>query len=377
MSLIPLASRRDHMDTRTKLDPFRNALLAAVSAGREFPPPQPLDISPWLAMSLLQKSVRRGRCDLALKAAATLYRDAPDRLWRRLGGIAFEDVGLANLQAVGLTTAALTGKRFRRDLGGDWNVASVVVQRLTQSRKSRACDDLFMALEAMPSLAADRHTLSAETNPRLRLTALTTPSLHTRALSILFLLGTDRPGWRLPVRRGEVALAFDLLDELGTAPTTLAICREGYRKTQEAMPPLLALLALENGLRDETTNDRMPEEAMIGPVPGWALDMFTREGKMALTRLLVTDAGIAEFARSMVPKQKQVGFLGQALFRVEGGLLARRLGGDLSDRLQSQLLYETLGVEPQAAVQALDLIQQDLPLLNRIRQTVIGGQRDG
>lgn len=364
------------MDTRNRIDPFRNALLAAVSDGREFPPPKPLDISPWLAMSLLQKSVRRGRCDLALKAAATLHRNAPDRLWRRLGGIAFEDVGLADLQAVGLTTAALTGKRFRRDLGGDWNVASVVVQRLTHSRKSRATDDLFMALEALPGLADDRRALCVETNPRLRLTALTTPSLHSRALSVLLLLGTDRPGWKLPARRGEVALAFDLLDELGTAPTTLAICREGYRKTQEALPPLLALLALENGLRDETTDDRMPEETMIGPVPSWAIDAFTREGKLALTRLLATNAGIAEFARSMVPRQKQVGFLGQVLFRVEGGVLARRVGGDLSDRLHSQLLYETLGVDPLAAVQALDLMRQDLPLLNRIRRTVIGGQPD-
>jgi hypothetical protein len=365
------------MDTRNRIDPFRNALLAAVSDGGELPCAAPLNISPWLAMSLLQKAIRRGRCDLALQAAATLHRDAPDRLWRRLGGIAFEDVGLANLQAVGLTTAALTGKRFRRDLGGDWAVASVIVRQLTEARKSRARDDLFMALEALPGLAADRHTLSRESNPRLRLTALTTPSLHIRALSVLFLLGTDRPGWKLSPRRGEVALAFDLLDELGTAPTVLAICREGYRKTGEALPPLLALLALENGLRDGATDDRVPEEAMIGPVPSWALDMFTREGKQALTRLLATNAGIAEFARSMVPKQKRIGFLGQVLFRIEGGVLARRVGGDLSDRLRSQLMFETLGVEPLAAAQALDLMRQDLPLRNRIRHAVMGGQRNG
>ena len=29
--------------------------------------------------------------------SATLLRDAPDRLWRRLGGIAFEDIGLGSL----------------------------------------------------------------------------------------------------------------------------------------------------------------------------------------------------------------------------------------------------------------------------------------
>lgn len=365
------------MDTRDRIDPYRNALLAEVSDERELPSPDPLGVSPWVAMSLMQKAIRRGRTDLALRAAATLHKDAPDRLWRRLGSIAFEDVGLADLQAVALTTAALTGKRYRRALGGDWVVASVLVQRLAQARKSRATDDLFMALETLPCLEEARHKLSCEINPRLRLTALTTPSLHTRALSVLFLLGTDRPGGKLPAKKGEVALAFDLLDELGTAPTTLAICREGYRKTGEALPPLLALLALENGLRDETTNDRLPEEEMIGQVPGWALDMFTREGKLALTRLLATNAGVAELARSMMPKHERVGFLGQVLFRVEGGVLSRRVGGDLSDRLHSQLMFETLGVDPLAAVQALDLMRQDLRLLNRIRRTAVGGQRNG
>lgn len=146
-------------------------------------------------------------------------------------------------------------------------------------------------------------------------------------------------------------MAFDLLDELGTAPTTLAICREGYRKTGEALPPLLALLTLENGLRKEAADDSVPDEEMIGPVPGWALDAFSREGKLALRRLLATNAGIAEFAR--------------------------RVGGDLSDRLRSQLMFETLGVDPLAAIQALDLMREYLPLLNRIRRTVMGGRRNG
>lgn len=352
---------------------FRTDLIQRIATQERVPQGQPLPISPSLAMSMLQKAVRRGRADLALNAAATLLRDAPDRLWRRLGGIAFEDVGLGSMPTVGLTVAALTGKRFRAAIGGDWAVASVVVKALAEAPKSRATDDLYMALETLPALADTRRALAAETNPRLRLIALTTPNLHCRALATLFLLGTDRPGGKLPVRRGEVALAFDLLDELGTAPTTLAICREGNRKTGEA---LLALLALENGLRAGTTDDPLPPGVMIGGVPGWALDMFTREGKLALSRLAATQAGVAEFARAMLPPGQRVGFLGQVLFRVEGGLLTRRVGGDLSDRLHAQLMFETLGVDPEAAVQPLDLMRQDLPLLNRIRAVVMKEARD-
>jgi hypothetical protein len=72
---------------------FRNDLWLAVSRCGEPPEPQPLACSPWLAMSLMQKSIRRGREQLALRAAATLLRDAPERLWRRLGVTAAEDVG--------------------------------------------------------------------------------------------------------------------------------------------------------------------------------------------------------------------------------------------------------------------------------------------
>ena len=48
-------------------------------------------------MSLMQKAIRRGREEIALRAAATLLRDSPDRLWRRCGVTAFEDIGVADL----------------------------------------------------------------------------------------------------------------------------------------------------------------------------------------------------------------------------------------------------------------------------------------
>ena len=45
-----------------------------------------------------------------LGAAAALLRDASERLWRRLACVAFEDIGVVNLNVVGLATAALAGK---------------------------------------------------------------------------------------------------------------------------------------------------------------------------------------------------------------------------------------------------------------------------
>ena len=108
--------------------------LRAIICKTETPNPTPLDISPWVAMALLQKAIRRGREGLALRAAATLLAAAPEKLWRRCGGIAFEDVGLADLETVSLVVAALGGKRFRAALGGEWPVASYIVTRMARDR---------------------------------------------------------------------------------------------------------------------------------------------------------------------------------------------------------------------------------------------------
>ena len=46
----------------------------------QVPPHEPLQVSPWIAMSLLQKGVRRGQEHLALRAESTLLRISPERL---------------------------------------------------------------------------------------------------------------------------------------------------------------------------------------------------------------------------------------------------------------------------------------------------------
>ena len=55
------------------LDHFRLELAKALCEQSE-PPPEypPLNISPWLAMSLMQKAIRRGRPEFALRADDTI-----------------------------------------------------------------------------------------------------------------------------------------------------------------------------------------------------------------------------------------------------------------------------------------------------------------
>jgi replication-associated recombination protein RarA len=117
---------------------FTRELLATAVARHTSPSPRTLNISPFVAMSFLQKAIRRGREELAVRAAATLLRLDPPRLWRRLGVIATEDVGLADLDTLFLVTSALAGKNVRTRLGGEWPIASYLTSRMAHSAKCRA-----------------------------------------------------------------------------------------------------------------------------------------------------------------------------------------------------------------------------------------------
>jgi hypothetical protein len=74
------------------------------------------------AMSALQKAIRRGQDGLAQRAAATLLSTSPERLWRRCGCIAFEDIGVADLDTV---TVAPVGAQSGRSTPGSPRRGSV------------------------------------------------------------------------------------------------------------------------------------------------------------------------------------------------------------------------------------------------------------
>lgn len=140
--------------------------------------PQPLEISPWLAMSLLQKSIRRGETGHALRAAATLLRDAPEKLWKRLAVAVFEDIGLGSLDLIAPVMIATSGKGVRKAFGGEWPVVNAIVERMAAARKCRAADDVLMSVISHPRYEATRSNTAV---PVLDQAAAVFRGNHTRA----------------------------------------------------------------------------------------------------------------------------------------------------------------------------------------------------
>lgn len=334
----------------------------------------PLQISPWIAMSFLQKAIRRGEVSLALQAAATLLHTDPERLWRRLICAAYEDIGMGDVSAVALVNGAISGKLFRRTLGGEWAVASFIVERLTLARKCRAADDLLMALQVHPAYASERLTLTYQETPKLMRYAMGGADVISRATALCYALGTDR--WRpegLRARKGDPLYAFQYMLDVGYPHCVLELARTGFNRVRE---PLSALMSFVSPTCLDSTqasgkDDEIVPTQMVGPVPTWVLDQYTREGKEALRRFLHRDAPITRFLEMNFPPQLRLKFLGGLVFRVEGGLLKQRLQWETGQSLRYAMDVESNGCGIDDATEALSLLQQDMELLNRERHNAL------
>jgi len=237
--------------------------------GDSQPSCDPLNIDPWLAMSLMQKAIRRGRDEWALGAAATLLSISPERLWRRLCVIAYEDIGVADLDTVAIVTAGLKGKTFRAGIGGEWAIACYLARRMCRAAKCRATDDLLVACEQHLDFERARCDLTFKPTPELVRHAVGKGALPSRALALWYAIGTDRCASDfLRTRKGQPQAVFDALCENGFPETVVEVCREGFKKCGEVMPAFMVLL--ERDLRQEARHvepDDLPEEELIGGIP--------------------------------------------------------------------------------------------------------------
>jgi hypothetical protein len=335
----------------------------------------PLNVSPWIAMSALQKAIRRGQDGLAQRAAATLLSTSPERLWRRCGCIAFEDVGVADLDTVAIVTAALAGKRLRASLGGEWRVASYIVSRMVQAPKCRAADDLLMGAELHPAFTEARRELAAMATRELLALMIGAEPLPVRALACWFAIGTDRrPSPRLNYRRGDPYAVFDALNEAGYPHALVETARENFRRTREVLAPFTVLLwPSRQAATPAIVDDEMPPEIMIDGVPGWALDTYTREGRRALKLFLQSNCMSARWINKNVPAGQRLNLLGNIVFRVEGGLVRRRSRWPMSNDLRHMVDVGSHGPACADATEILDLVRADIPVLNRVRAEVMGG----
>lgn len=362
----------EHALTEYLVEGLRDAL----SAPRELPSITPMPVDQYIAMSALQKAIRRDRPDIALSAAWTLMRANPRGLWRRLGVIAFEDIGIANIDLVGWVVAVMKDKRLRAAAGGDERVLAFLVSEMCASHKDRSTDDLFIAALPHRDSGIVDELISMTPTQRIASDINVTRSLEERAIAAWLSIGTDKiEDDILPMVSGCIDGYFDTLAVAGVPRTSVEIGRLGFRRAGTILPVLFPLLHQEAGncIRD-IKDDDFPEECMIGSVPSWALDLFTRRGLAAYALYAKRSDRFRGYLRRAGTDGTQAKrIVGNLLFRVEGGLVRHRLQWPMAKRLRETADTIGNGVPPEAVAESMALVREEIGLINHCRREVMEG----
>ncbi len=322
-------------------------------------------ISPWIAASLLQKAVRRGLAPLAMAAANTLLAVSPERVWKRLVVIAIEDVGVGGIETVYQTIATACERSRLSKRRDPRHLVALLAYRLAMSTKCRACDDLFLVANEDPSLAPDRMELAAVTDADRYRVVLHESSVQRRALAALQLL--TRGGKR------TYDDVFFAITEAGAPHTLSNICRRAFSLTREPFTALLPMLWQPYG--DQITsrrNDVLPPEALVGGIPGWALDQFSRPGLAALSQFRRKDCSTTRWLQNHVSPLHRDRVLRHGVFRVESGLCSDRLEWKLGLELRTAADLSTWPFPSLQAQEFLTIVREDIPLLNQARVSTYG-----
>jgi hypothetical protein len=304
-------------------DYFRGELADEIAASAaEAPAPLPCDR--YVARSALQKAVRRGEVQLAQRAAATLLNERPAALWRALGIISLEDLGVASIDTVARVCVAGRDAAWRRKNGGDDRVAAVLVGRMAETSHCQAACDLLMRVTNDPALEMLRAELQDATAARLadEIENERTDLLR-RATATLALAGHLHASHE----RAEPDAVFQIQAQAARSSQVVATSEAAWRLTGNPMALVLPLLwpAWITASSVRTIDDPIPATCEICGVPSFALDQFTRSGLRVIRALVGRIPALQTLLRSAaVPEHRWPAVVGDLLFLVEGSPVRRR-----------------------------------------------------
>ena len=346
-------------------------VLLPLASDRTVPTVELLRCSSWVCASALQKGIRRGDVDLALRAAATLLKADKAKLWRRLCGIVFEDVGLASVETIRLVIAATTSKSLREEFGGEWAVASRLVEQMTTAPKCRAADDLLWTVAQYHELDELRASLAgadlSEHLSRIRERG----ALLGASLSVLHGSGVRWTG-QVAGKTANAAATFAAMREAGADHEVVAIAEQGFRRTREALPLLLPLLysAFPSAELPAVDDDLPPIVMGRNGIPTYCLDGFSHEGKAALARCLRRDLPTSRWLRRHVPAERRLAVLHGAVFRLDGGRVRQRVQWPCAMTLRWLADSGFHNMKLADPVEWLDMVRSDLPTIDDERASV-------
>lgn len=336
-------------------------------------------LDPWAASSLLQKSIRRGQTTLAQFSGQTLFRQRGVAVWRRLIGIAVEDIGIGDVELTCEMATVGTNKELRQTLGGDEELIQHYCQKLAEAVKDRSTDYLYCASLKLP-VAMDRRALlsSKRIDEQIDVALDSSKSLMDRTIASFAVAGISGTDTKLHSSEG---LEIILQAFVGDIPEPLSDCIRAIAKLK--LDPLVLTLPLlatawdRNSDTQTFLSDHVPPSRAVAGIPLWAFDKHTRIGKQAVTLFAAENEDVRETLANYVPPSTATKVALIASFYLDGHIVTRRLNWVQSSALEALGIEADMvdagcpvpGIEP-----VLQAVRRNADHLNAIRERVLSRQ---
>lgn len=289
-----------------------------------------MPIDRYVAASLMQKAIRRGDAEWAIEGASTLLQIDSRYLWRRLIITLFEDVGLHDTR---LAWRALASRQHCLKLrAATWPIVQLIVGEMTRAKKSQAGNHALQLAAAGAAKARSIDLLiDRPLSEATRWTLDESRSIPERVHAIWTISGLRIGGTSSPDAHpeGSNALGWAVFDRIVPDGEIRALARAGVQAGASMLAVSASLAAPASRTRingQPSASDPMPPSSLIGEVPSWAIDMYTRAGKRALMRACTKCPTIRAVLRHHgVPPALSLRVLSSVHFEIESACLRDRI----------------------------------------------------
>lgn len=324
----------------------------------------------WIAVSQLQKAIRRGEAASATAWARALWDADPSYGLFRLAVIAAEEVAGADPALARAFLQTEIKKAWFDDRGGFAPLA-YFVEAFALSPKDRTSCDLA-SVASIAHLAGVAPARGAIDYGALRSLAASPAASTPARLSALWLLaGTQKvPNGALgPDRPGRLVDFLGSCMDICPEPDLLVCIDLSLRLNKEPNPIGLALCRAAQRLDPPSLRHALDVPTLkIGHGLACAMDAHTREGRLAIGELLADSAQARSICCRLASKNDKQRLLGSTFFHLEGHDVTPRLEYGLARRAQAwhrKRLARIAGMdEPELFSQARELLP-DLDSLRR------------
>ena len=163
------------------------------------------------------------------------------------------------------------------------------------------------------------------------------------------------------------------LCEAGWPHSIVEVAREGFRRAGDMLCPLVALLSGEPREPSQIQGDDFPAETMIGGVPGWAMDVHTRQERLLSLAFLILMRPPPDGCGRTSGRPAGSPSSATSFFASRAGSSPIDCAGLWGTNFAAKATSSARIPNTSDDTEILDLARADLPILDEVRAEMAGG----